>query len=514
MSQRARSCKTVLVVGFVPVLLAACGEDGAGDAGAGASPIEPAVACSDEEADLYGDPGTLPSVRGAILRCVDDGLLSRDDVAERLADLESDTTDLGDAGVRNTYSGPMPEGGTHRYRVLYRTERGNGAPGYAVAQIFLPESPRDATLPLMLLARGSRGQAPGCAPSRTEDKSGPVDVSDNTDGRYVHDDFEAMLWPLATAGFAVIATDSAGYANYGGPDNPPSGYAEIQDMGKSFIDSAHALKAFVPDATSDDVAMVGLSQGGHTVLGSLSVANDYPAPGPIVAAAVYSPLWFAPRAWGITMTDVAVVAANVVLNESAGVPVSFWYHYTHAELLDGPGTGVELFKPEVRDTIKEFVDTTCWSATYDKLAAGGQTKASEFFSDALVDAVGDAALAGSCENSPDTELCEKWMKRYRDDHPVLTGDAAKVPILIGYGLKDTTIEPARFQCGVDKLAKGSNPIEFCIDPDANHSGVVLRQSAYVNEWLANRTLGTPITAACPQETAPKDLACDPFLPND
>jgi hypothetical protein len=501
---------------FAGFVLTACAGDADGERAEpgepSRGPIEPASACEDDEADLYGDPGGLPSERGAILRCVDDGLISREEVAERLASLESDTTAAD--GVRNTYTGPMPEGGTHRYRVLYRTERGNGAAGYAVAQIFLPEAPRAPTLPLVLLARGSRGQAPGCAPSRIEHTDEPIDTSDNADGRYVQDDFESMLWPLAGAGFAVIATDSAGYANYGAPGNPPSGYAEVQDMGKSFLDSAHALKRFAPDATSDEVAMVGLSQGGHTVLGSLSVANDYPAPGPIVAAAVYSPLWFAQRAWGIVMTEVAVQVAGVVLNESAGVPVSFWYHYTHAEMFDGPGSGVELFKPEVRDAIREFVDTTCWSERYEALADGGRSKASEFFADDLVAAVGDAALAGNCDSSPDPALCEKWMERYRDDHPVLTGDAAAVPILIAYGLKDTTIEPARFQCGVDKLEQGDNPLEFCVDPEANHSGIVLRQSAYVNEWLAHRTLGTPFAAECPETTAPKGLACDPFLPND
>ena len=513
---------------FFGLFLVACGEDaddsspngsGTGDAGAaGASGEELfglGIACEDDAADLYGDPGELSEQQGKVLRCVDDGEVSEGEIAELLGGLAVDTSDDPD-GVRNTYQGQMPQGGAHLYRVLYRTERGNGEPGAAVAVMYVPSPAPKAPVPLVLLARGSRGQAPGCAPSRYV--PGPVVAEDNRDGGYVQRDLDSMVWPLVASGYAVAVTDSAGYANYGAEGNPPAGYADAQDAGKSFLDSGHALRQLLPEGTTDDVLMVGLSQGGHTVLSSLQVANDYAAPGTIRGAAVYSPLWFAQRAWAVAASPLGEFA-GLFLNQSSAVPVSIWYHYTHAELHDGPGEGVKLFKPELQSAVKDFVDNICWSASYKELADAvvdppeAGISAGTFFTEEFVAAVGEPAFNRTCEESPDVPLCEKWLGRYRDDHPVLTGEAAKVPLLLAYGLKDTTINPSRFKCGVEKLEMSDNELTFCIDPEANHGGIVLTQSDYVNQWLGSRVSGDEVTLECPSTAVPKD-GCDGLLPND
>jgi hypothetical protein len=512
---------------FFGLFVVACGEDSdggttpdgssAGEAGAsGQEFFGLGVPCEDDADDLYGDPGELPEQQGKIVRCVDDGEVSQAQIAELLGGLEADSSGAPD-GVRNTYQGQVPQGGAHLYRVLYRTERGNGEPGAAVAVMYVPSPSPRAPVPLVLLARGSRGQAPGCAPSLYT--PGPIVSEDNRDGGYVQHDLDSMVWPLVASGFAVAVTDSAGYANYGADGNPPAGYADAQDAGKSFLDSGHALHELLPEGTTEDVLMVGLSQGGHTVLSSLEVANDYAAPGTIRGAAVYSPLWFAQRAWGVATSQGVSEIAGLYLNQSSAVPVSIWYHYTHAELHDGPGEGVKLFKPELQSAVKDFVDNICWSASYKELAAAvvdppekGIT-AGVFFSDEFAAAVALPAFDRSCDDSPDKPLCEKWMQRYRDDRPVLTGDAAKVPILVAYGLKDTTISPPRFKCGVEQLQRSENELTFCIDPEANHGGVVLTQSEYVNQWLASRVSGAEVTLECPSTQVPKD-GCDPLLPNE
>jgi hypothetical protein len=478
--------------------------DAGEDAGSGRdTPIKPSLACKDAPSDLYAAPGDLPKERGAILRCVDDGFIEQADVQARLDALQNGKT---------RYQGNPAEGGVHVYRVLYKTERGNGEPGSAVATVFLPEKPRAEKLPLLLLARGSRGQATSCAPSlllapEERDRVVEIATTDNTDGRKVHDDFDAMLWPVVADGFIAIATDSAGYANYGAEGNPPSGYAQIDDVAKSFLDSGFALREFAPDATTDDVTMVGLSQGGHTVLGSLEVANTYPAPGPIKGAAVYAPLWFSQRAWGLVVHPTVGLAYPIT--DATGSGVSVWYHYTHAEILDGEGEGQKLFKPEYRAAIEDFVDTMCWSDKYTMLLDTGVKYIRDLYEPAFADAVSAGALSKTCDGASDPVLCQKWLDRYNADRPVLTGTAATIPLLLAWGENDTAIGPGLLQCGVDAIQKSTNPLEFCIDPEAEHAGVVLSQSRYVNQWIAAKALGTKIEAECPKKELPDLGGCQP-----
>jgi hypothetical protein len=83
----------------------------------------------------------------------------------------------------------------------------------------------------------------------------------------------------------------------------------------------------------------------------------------------------------------------------------------------------------------------------------------------------------------------------------------------GSSCKDTTISAPRFKCGVEKPQMSDNELEFCVDPEANHSGIVLTQSDYVNQWLAAKVSGDAVTLECPSTTPPAD-GCDFLLPND
>ena len=508
---------------------------GAADAGpADASPPSFAASCTATEAEIYGDPGDVAGgAPGDIIKCKDDGVLTAAQLKTTLDGLRNET--ILDEGTANqttlieTYKGRAPVSGTHVYRVLYKTTRAGGAKGFAVATLYLPTTPIQEKLPLVMVARGSRGQAPKCAPSQHRDA--PLVLEDNQDGNYVHDDYVALAYPLAGAGFAVVATDNAGYSpfDYGKAANLPSGYAMLDDVARSYLDSAYPLKTAIGAASNDKLVLVGLSQGGHTVLGAMQAANEHRKAGPIVAAAAYAPLWYTQRSWGITLNPLSVSVAGVLLNKSAGVPGSSWYHYTHAELQDGVGEGVKLFKPAVRDAVKRFVETTCWSKTYAGLRAalpqGAAGSSGDFFSDEMNAALGTANLifGRSCADSQSPALCAKWLDRYKADHPVHTGAALDVPILLGYGLKDQSIPNARFACVVEKLKQGRSAaqfakVEYCINPGAAHGGSVLAESDYVNDWIAAKAYGSPAPAAnataCPTTTWDPATACDSLLAND
>ena len=512
------------------------------DAGTDAGPaiVNPGTLnCGASEADLYGDPGDLSKFgNGDVIKCKDDGVVTAAQLKADLDAIRNETiVDQGkptETTFTNTYKGRAPVSDTHVYRVLYKTTRANGsasgAPGYSVATLYLPVKPVGEKLPLVLVARGSRGQAPTCAPSKYA-KSATIVETDNKDGAYVQDDYTALVFPLAGAGFAVVATDNAGYSpfNYGKASNLPSGYAQLDDVARSYLDSAKPLKAALGAASNDKMVLVGLSQGGHTLLGALEAANTYPVVGPIVGAAAYAPLWYTQRSWGITLNPLSITVAGVLLNKSAGVPGAIWYHYSHAELLDGPGEGVKLFKPGMQAAVKKWFESTCWSRTYAELAAalpaGAQGSSADFFNEDMVAAFNSTniVVGRSCDGSGNQALCQKWLDRYKADHPVHTGAAKDIPILLAYGLKDTTIPKERFACVVDKLKEGRSAeqfgkVEYCVNGEAGHGGSVLLESDYVNDWIKAKAYGTaapaPNPTACPTTTWDGSITCDTLLPND
>lgn len=489
-----------LVTPFLAVFAVACSDsDGgggnpSGDTGTDADLPDPALAitCTDTEASIYTDPGALPADKGAIIRC------AKGDRIDKAA--------LHARAKANGFVGKAFTSGAKIYRVLYRTERGGPGekPGYSSAIVYLPDTPRAAKTPMVVAGHGSRGQAAQCAPS----KFTPA-------GEYVRADFENLVLSMVGAGYPVIAPDSAGYANYGAAGNPPSVYAGWDDVGKSMLDATRALKKIAPSILSDDVVLTGHSQGGHTVLSTLALSKSYGLAGSIKAVVAAAPLWLPQRTW----------AALFLLEDSypfATSPnpnmVAIWYHYTHGELLDGPGKGLDLFKADKRDGVKKLMDEACWSDKYPGLEALG-TKASDIFEPTFVDAIMAPASAGATcpAEEPKKSLCEKWMARYLADRPKIEGTAKDVPIAFLYGGKDTTIPPDRITCARDKLKADGAKIEWCVEPEAEHGGeksILAMRAGWAADWVASKTLGEPAPAPCSQGETDIAASCNPIPPND
>jgi pimeloyl-ACP methyl ester carboxylesterase len=461
------------------------------DAGADTDVPDPAlaIACADPEAAVYGDPGALPAEKGAIIKC------SKGDRIDK-ATLEAKAR-------ANGYAGKPFTSGAKIYRVLFRTERGDAAnsPGYSSAIVYLPDTPRAQKSPLLLVAHGSRGQTGACAPSRM-----------SPEGEYVRSDFENMTLPLVGAGLPVIAPDWAGYANFGAANNPPSAYAAAVDVGKSTLDATRAFRKIAPSLIDENVVLFGHSQGGHAALATLAMSETYGLAGKLTAVVTFAPLWLAQRSWGAILL---IPSEYTFAKYRAANAVSLWYHYTHGELLDGPGHGVDVFRPEKRAAITEFVNTQCWAGDYPKLLAMGSNP-SDIFDPAFSSAVAAAAGAGdTCgTEEPQKSLCEKWMKRYADDRPHLMGNAAKTPILFLYGNKDTTIAPDRASCARDRLDADMANVTYCVEPEADHGGIVKQRLSYAIDWLlAQNGIGTAPTAC---EKGKMDIAaeCNPLPPNE
>ncbi|MBM4353062.1 MAG: alpha/beta fold hydrolase, partial [Deltaproteobacteria bacterium] len=456
-------------------------------------PVELEAACADIIDSVYGDPGELPEQKGAVIRCAADGALTIDDIRGELQK-------AGNAGK-------LVRSSARVYRVLYRTERGNGQPGYSSALVYLPDAPPAEKLPLVVASHGSRGQAAKCAPS-----------VDDPAAQSVRDDFIRQVYPLVGFGFPVIVPDLAGYANFGAEGNPPSAYASAADVSKSTLDGARALRKLVPSRVTDEIVLTGHSQGGHTALSALAALDSYGADGTIKAVVAHAPLWLSQRSWGAVfiLADSYPIKTAPVVNA-----VTIWYHYTHAELLDGPEAALEMFPEANRDAIKQFVQTDCWSDNYPILETLGKTLLDVFDPAFYMAVMASAGAGAACSDAePAKSICETWMKRYIEDRPHLVGGAAKVPLLVIYGGKDTTIPPDRFQCALDRLVEDKVPMTQCFDPDASHGEVVATQADFVLSWLAGQTLGIDIPVTCPADEIKlldnkgNPVKCPSIPPND
>ncbi|HEY8041059.1 MAG TPA: alpha/beta fold hydrolase [Polyangiaceae bacterium] len=484
MNRLALASCLMLLAGGATGGVAACSSSSSGtspgDGGAdgpAAGSFLPEIDCTDTLDSVYADPGDVTAwPKGAIIKCAKDQDLS-------IADMTAAVDVVDDAGDLS-YTGKPFTSGAHVYRVLYRTERGDPAstPGYSSAIVFLPDTPRSGTtpLPIVVAAHGSFGQAGKCAPSKSDPAS-----------QYVREDFQHLVYPMVGLGYPVIAPDLAGYANYGGAGNPPSAYDDVADVGKSNLDGARALRKLIPGSVTQQIVLTGHSQGGYTALATLALSDSYGADGTIAAVAVYAPIWLSQRVWAAIL----LAPGSYSFAQSSVGKASVWYHYTHAELLDGPGHGVDLFQPSKQAAVKAFVDNDCWSATYPDLYAAGSS-ANDLFLDTYVKAIALPATPAGGGNCNGDATCQKWLDRMTADWPHLTGNAAKVPILVWYANNDTTVTPDAMQCVFNRLTSDGTSAQVCYDTDpVGHTGSIAENADYVADWVAQKTLGGPAPAA-------------------
>ena len=458
--------------------------DAGGEGGGGIDLSTPSIACADSIDSIYGDPGPLTAENGSLLKCAKDADLTKDAMQ----------TKLGAAG----YTGKPLTSNARVYRVSYVTKRGNAAktPAVSSATVFIPDTPRGDKLPVVVAARGSRGQAAKCAVSK---------LDPSQEG--INQDAYRLVYPLVGLGYAVILTDLAGYANFNAPGNPPSAYAQAEDVAYSTLDSGKALKKLFPSLESK-VVLVGHSQGGHSALAALALSDGYPTAGPIVGAAVYAPLWLSQSSWAAVLYR--PVGKDFPLGASAAGPVSVWYHYTHAELLDGPGEGEKLFAADKRAAIKKFVEETCWEGKDEELKKLGSF-ADELFDPAFAPIVAYPSVSGDCGGNA---ICDKWKARYSKDRPHLVGAAKSTPILLAYGGADDTIPPSRMRCALDRLSEDAANVTVCYEADKGHGTILSSKADYVSDWIASVALGAQAPAACPANASAITVACAVPPPND
>ena len=143
--------------------------------------------------------------------------------------------------------------GTRAYRVLYHSTSSTGGDLAESGVVVVPGgTPPVGGFPIVSWAHGTTGVASGCAPSVTGTSTLPD------------------LAALVRSGDIVTATD---YRGLGAPGQHPYlvGTSEAEDV----LDAARAARSLVGRTASDQVAVLGFSQGGQAALFAGELAPRY-----------------------------------------------------------------------------------------------------------------------------------------------------------------------------------------------------------------------------------------------
>jgi len=449
-------------------------------------------ACNDSFESIYAQPRNLPrhdaSRRGDIVRCSTGRTIAVEEVRAGLA--------------RRGFIGVAAQRPVQIYRLTYRTERLQGR-GDVSSAILLAPAPRlratsesgqveteesietDALRrgggpPLIVFGHGTVPYGQSCGYSRLDPGS---DESDRELGALV---------AFATQGYTVIMPDYAGFV----AGSPISGYMLSDDEARSLLDATRAVRKLVRNPPSR-VVMVGHSQGGHAVLSAQAQARSYGLSGQLVGVAALAPFWAPGRTFG------AIFSPEFMFNTTEHSPqlaFAVEYFYTHAELYDGRGRGVELFKPQVRGALSRFVASCNF---YEPLRPEefGNT-AADFLQPDFYNAVTACGVyGGEACGSP---LASTWHNRFRADRPPL--DRSGAPVLMWAAKNDRVIDPSLSKCAIDKIASdlpAGSPAKFtfCGDDDADHESLIGDQLGWITRWIEARARGAAEPEACPGESA-------------
>ncbi len=384
------------------------------------------------------------------MRCAPDAQLSTSD----------ESTQLSGKGVTHV----TPVSATHTFRLSYRTTRAGTVEGIGTARVFLPQTARSTPLPIVVTAHGSDGLGTSCAPSK--DPTGNAELS----------------IPFASQGYAVIAPDYAGLGNDG-----TQGYLDNPDTAHSVLDAARALRKLIPGAFSNQIVLVGFSQGGGAVLSAQALARAYGADGEVAAVVVFAAQWqtrldsFAYVQALANPTELTILTG--VSKPTVYVMRQYAWQMNHV----GTTTGGAAFPANNADNLEGAAQTQCLVA----MGASVQTFAPHVGD--LFEPAFRTALLACAQSSTADPACTGNGRAFHEflTGNILTADAAGAPILYTQGLNDIVMDPAEeAACNLDKLRADGADVQVCVDSPAQHTDVVGRNVAFALQWVEAKLAGT------------------------
>lgn len=321
--------------------------------------------------------------------------------------------------------------------LTYRSETVLGEPTEVTALVAQPSSPAPGGgYPVLSWAHGTAGLADECAPSQV----GAAEVFTN-------------LQPYLDAGYVVAASD---YEGLGGPGAHP--YLVSGSEARSVLDAARAARELV-STTSEQLLVVGGSQGGHAALATVELAADWAPELDLVATVAIAPLadltLAVPAMFGLpSAAGFAVLVAAGWADAYPGLDVS--------DVL-GP-TGVEI--------AERAVDDSC---------------VTEVFGDA-----GEADPEAVVAAQP-AEL-DSWRERIEENS--IRPELVTGPVFVAQGTADQLIPAELTDRFVQDLCAAGAAVVYRSYEGADHGTVFVESFDDILAWLAARLAGEPDQPTC------------------
>jgi pimeloyl-ACP methyl ester carboxylesterase len=330
------------------------------------------------------------------------------------------------------------------YRIRYRSRGPGGAPNEVIGVVILPRGvPPAGGRDAIAWSHGTSGIADNCAPSQKI----PA-MFDHIPG----------LGDMLAAGYAVVATD---YAGFGSSGLHP--YLEGEVTAYAIIDSVRGAQQLPGAALSGRYVVWGESQGGHAALWTgLVAAQERDGPQLMGVAAAAPPTDLKANLTGGTNALVrAMLTAYVVQSwsETYNIPLS------------------TILKPIGRDLARRLA-ANCVSL--DPMAL--RTK------------IGLARFAYSLHGI-DIGKSPPWAAQLARNSIRPTG--FNTPILIAQGSADPIVAPAVTHDFVHKLCRGGSvPVRYLTVEGGDHISIARRTAAPTLAWFVDRFAGRPAPNDC------------------
>jgi len=358
---------------------------------------------------------------------------------------------------------PVPYG-ARLFRVRYTTQD-RGRAVEATGMVGLPHGDVAAgeEVPMVLWTHGTTGFTHACAPS-----AAGVEHA-------------LLIYLVASLGYVVVAPDFIGLdgeADFGQPPLVRHAYLSIEQTAIGSLDMVRAVRALLaqsPDLTvpmRDDLAVWGISQGGHAALAAELLAPYY-APEERVVATVAA----VPPTDLMGIADYAISEPNPATAGTAAMLVSAHYWYE----------GEEPFADLLSSDLPWDVAGTLPEALYAGCDAGdvldGATAVEHVYNADLV-----AGLGGSWAGA------DPWSCYLRESSFATTSipRISDSPVLFVLGEDDTLVYSPVIRDDFDRLCGLGYRLEYLECAGAEHVEAAVWSMPEQVAWLEDRLAGVPL----------------------